>query len=154
MGKSGITDSQRLMLLAAVRRAAGELGEEQEAYRKRVMSEELGVDHLCDVSRGGGFDVLMARICRDAGDYDRAIGYSLSAAGRYRHVIVAAAEEIAPGGALEYVAGVMIQSRMVRDEAVPELAARLKADSGWLDFTMPQMRRLLAMLRTYLRRLK
>ena len=34
----------------------------------------------------------------------------------------------------------------------PTLAARLTTDSGWLDLTNPQLRRLLAMLKTHLRR--
>lgn len=154
MGKPGLTNSQRHVLFATIRAAAGELGEDQEAYRKRVMAEELGVEHLCDVSRSTGYDLLMARICRDAGYCDSAIKYALSAVNRYRHLIVERAEKIAPGNALGYVAGVMIQSRTVRDVRQAALAARLETDSGWLDFTVPQLQRLLAMLATYLRRLK
>lgn len=150
---NGLTQSQRMTLFATIREAAREQGEQPEAYRKRIMAEELGVDHLSEVSRGSGFDRLMARVCRDAGDDARAIKYSLSAVARYRHLIVAAAEKIAPGNALEYVAGVMIQSRTVRDVRPAILAARLSTDSGWLDLTDPQLRRLLAMLKTHLRRL-
>lgn len=52
MAKPGLTNAQRHILFAAVRKAAAELGEaSSEAYRKRVMAEELGVEHLCDVSR-------------------------------------------------------------------------------------------------------
>lgn len=149
---SGLTQSQRMTLFATIREAAREQGEQPEAYRKRIMAEELGVDHLSEVSRGSGFDRLMARVCRDAGDDARAIKYSLSAVARYRHLIVETAEKIAPGNALEYVAGVMIQSRTVRDVRPAILAARLSTDSGWLDLTEPQLRRLLAMLNTHLRR--
>lgn len=150
---SGLTQSQRMTLFATIREVAREQGEQPEAYRKRIMAEELGVDHLSEVSRGSGFDRLMARVCRDAGDDARAIKYSLSAVARYRHLIVETAERIAPGNALEYVAGVMIQSRTVRDVRPAILAARLSTDSGWLDLTDPQLRRLLAMLKTHLRRL-
>lgn len=148
-----LSQSQRMTLFAMIREAAREQGEQPEAYRKRIMAEELGVDHLSEVSRGSGFDRLMARVCRDAGDDARAIKYSLSAVARYRHLIVETAEKIAPGNALEYVAGVMIQSRTVRDVRPAILAARLSTDSGWLDLTDPQLRRLLAMLQTHLRRL-
>ena len=149
---NGLTQSQRMTLFATIREAAREQGEQPEAYRKRIMAEELGVDHLSEVSRGSGFDRLMARVCRDAGDDARAIKYSLSAVARYRHLIVETAEKIAPGNALEYVAGVMIQSRTVRGYDQPTLTARLASDSGWLDLTNPQLRRLLAMLKTHLRR--
>ena len=150
---TGLTYSQRHAFFAAVRDAARELGEPQETYRKRIMSEELGVDHLADVSRTSGFDRLMARACRDKGDDAHAIAYALSAVSRYRHLIVDAAEKLAPGNALAYIAGVMIQSHTVRGCDQPTLAARLKADSGWLDLTDPQLRRILAMLKTHLRRI-
>lgn len=149
---NGLTQSQRMTLFATIREAAREQGEQPEAYRKRIMAEELGVDHLSEVSRGSGFDRLMARVCRDAGDDARAIQYALSAVTRYRHLIVEAAGKIAPGDALGYVAGVMIQSHTVRDMSQAVLAARLATDSGWLDLTEPQLRRLLAMLNTHLRR--
>lgn len=153
MAKPGLTNAQRHILFAAVRKAAAELGEaSSEAYRKRVMAEELGVEHLNDVSRSWGFDRLMARFCRDAGDYDRAIKYELSAIDRYRVLIVAAAEKIAPGNALGYVAGVMIQSRMARGGQSSALAASLATPFGWLGLDQAQLRRLLAMLKTHLRR--
>lgn len=151
---SGLSQSQRCTLFAMIREASREQGEQPEAYRKRVMAEELGVEHLSEVSRGSGFDRLMARVCRDAGDDARAIDYSLSAVARYRALILDAAEKIAPGAALDYVAGVMIQSRTVRGVSQPVLAARLTVDSGWLDLTDAQLRRILAMLKTHLRRLQ
>ena len=94
----------------------------------------------------------MARICHDAGDAAGAIKYALATAARYRRLIVDAAEILAPSTALGYGAGVMIQSRTVCGYDQPTLAARLASDSGWLDLTVPQLRRLLAMLKTHLRR--
>ena len=150
---NGLSQSQRCILFETIREAAHEQGEEPEAYRKRVMREELGVEHLADVSRGLGFDLLMARVCRDAGDDVSAIKYATASTARLRHLITDAAEALAPGNALSYVAGVMIQSRTVRGYDQSTLAARLASDSGWLDFTDAQLRRVLAMLKTHLRRL-
>ena len=150
---SGLSQSQRRTLFATIRAAAREQGEQPEAYRKRVMAEELGVEHLSQVSVTTGFDRLMARACRDKGDDAHAIAYALSAVSRYRHLIVDAAERLAPGNALAYIAGVMLQSHTVRNCDQPTLAARLKTDSGWLDLTDPQLRRILAMLKTHLRRI-
>lgn len=149
---NGLSESQRRTLFAAIREAAREQGEQPEAYRKRVMAEELGVEHLSQVSATTGYDTLMARICRDAGDDANAIKYALAATTRLRHLITDAAEALAPGNALSYVAGVMIQSRTVRGYDQPTLAARLTTDSGWLDLTNPQLRRILVMLKTHLRR--
>lgn len=149
---SGLSQSQRRTLFATVHEAAREQGEQPEAYRKRVMAEELGVELLSQVSPTTGYDTLMARICRDAGDDANAIKYALASSTRLRHMITDAAEALAPGNALGYVAGVMIQSHTVRGYDQPTLAARLVSDSGWLDLTNPQLRRILAMLKTHLRR--
>lgn len=148
----GLTKPQIAAYFRAAGAAARALGEPLDAYRKRVMAEELGVEHLSQVSSTTGFDTLMARICRDAGDDANAIKYALATSTRLRHLITDAAEALAPGNALNYVAGVMIQSRTVRGYDQPTLTARLASDSGWLDLTNPQLRRLLAMLKTHLRR--
>ena len=160
MAKPGLTNAQRHILFAAVRKAAAELGEaSSEAYRKRVMAEELGVEHLSDVSRSWGFDRIMARFSSDGGDFDRALSYSLAAVGRYRSVIMRTAQAIlaySPASKtrpVDYVAGIMLQSRMIKD-ASPLYVSRLESDSGWLDFTVPQLKSLLAILSTHLRKLK
>ena len=111
------------------------------------------MEHLSQVSATTGYDTLMARICRDAGDDANAIKYALATSTRLRRLVTDTAEALAPGNALGYVAGVMIQSHTVRGYDQPALAARLASDSGWLDLTNPQLRRVLAMLKTHLRRM-
>ena len=69
---SGLSGAQRRALFATVRGAARETGEDPEAYRRRIMREELGVEPLCQVSATTGFDRLMARTCSDAGDFVQA----------------------------------------------------------------------------------
>ena len=71
-----LTPLQRKALFMGIRPAAIEVGEDPEVYRKRILKEELGVEHLDEVSRNGGFDKLMSRIWADRGDYERAISYS------------------------------------------------------------------------------
>ena len=61
---NSLSQSQRRTLFATIRAAAREQGEQPEAYRKRVMAEELGVEHLSQVTATTGYDTLMARICR------------------------------------------------------------------------------------------
>lgn len=154
---TSITPAQRRALFSTVRQAAQELGEESEAYRARILKEELGVEHLADVRRGFDYDRLMARACRDCGDFERAIKYAGGGVKRLKHLIVAVAEKIVAkkgdwtGTAYDYIAGVMIQCGMERGRPAA-LAARLASESGWLDFTEPQIKRLLMMLNTHIRR--
>lgn len=155
---NGLSQSQRRALFASIREAAREQGEQPEAYRKRVMAEELGVESLSQVGRGGDFDKLMSRICQDCGDFARALSYSKGSFSRLKHLIVRAAERIVAGkpdwrgSAYDYIAGVMRQSGMIPATTPRIWCERLVSDSGWLDFTEPQMRRLLMMLSTHLRR--
>ena len=148
----GLTQPQRRTLFATIREAAREQGEEPETYRRRIMRDELGVDHLSQVSATSGFDALMARAYSDAGDAQRAAIYATQAARRMQHVIIEAARRLAPADPCAYVAGVMVQSRLapVGDNAT--LADRLRDGSAWLDVPEPHLRRILVMLKTHIRR--
>ena len=149
---SGLSEPQRRTLFSSIRNAARECGEPPEAYRRRIMREELDVEHLSQVSATTGFDTLMARICRDSGDFQRAASYATQATRRLQHLIEDVARAIAPDDPCGYVAGVMLQSRLapIGDDAT--LADRLRRGSAWLDIPEPHLRRILAMLKTHLRR--
>lgn len=151
---NGLTQSQRRTLFAAIRSAAQEQGEETELYRRRIMAEELGVEHLSQISPTLGFDTLMARICRDAGDDAGAIRYATAATNRLRHLIMDTASILAPGHALNYVAGLMIQSGIVQgfNGERQLLASRLESDAIWESIIPEDLRRILAMLKTHIRR--
>ena len=149
---TGLSESQRRALFASVRGAARETGEDPEADRRRIMREELGVEHLCQVSPASGFDRLMARACSDAGDYARAGDYAVASSRRLRRLVEEAAREIAPAHPFLYVAGVMVQSGIARTRDADALAASLEGGTGWLDYPDGDMRRVLAMLKTHLRR--
>ena len=156
--RNQLTPLQHRLFFMAIRPAAQEVGEEPEAYRRRVLQEELGVEHLAEVSRGGDFDKLMARIWQDLGDYSRALEYSMGSFSRVKHLIVKAAERIVAakpdwrGSAYDYIAGVMHQCGMLKERPTRAFTERLVADSGWLDFTEPQLKRLMMMLNTHVRR--
>ena len=149
---TGLTQPQRRTLFAAVREAAARQGEMPEAYRRKVMAEELGVEHLAQVSSTSGFDALMARISRDAGDLRRAAHYATQASHRLQYVILGAARRIAPADPCGYVAGVMVQSRLAPLAETDVLADRLRSGSAWRDVPVPHLRRVLMMLKTHLRR--
>jgi hypothetical protein len=151
-----LTESQRRTFFAAIRPAAADVGENVDDYRHRILHEELGVDSLSEVSRGAGFDKLMARIWCDRGDYAQALKYSQQSFARVRHLIVDLATRIVrknghSGTPYAYLAGVMVQAKMI-EGPVSKWSERLPNETAWLDFTEPQLRRLLMMLNTYIRR--
>ncbi len=158
MSKQPLTDLQRRTFFMALRPAAQEAGECPETYRKRILKEELGVEHMAEVGRSGDFDKLMSRIWQDRGDYCRALEYSTASIGRLRYMIVAAAKRIVEakpdyaGDVYDYIAGVMHQSRMVADRPPRAWAARLADESAWLDFTVADLKRVLMMLNAHISR--
>ena len=149
---NGLSESQRRTLFSSLRNAAREVGEPPEEYRRRIMREELDVEHLSQVTPTLGFDTLMARICRDSGDYQRATIYATQTARRMQYLIIDAARAISPYAPYRYVAGVMQQSRLAPLGDAATLADRLRSGSAWLDVPEPHLRRILAMLKTHLRR--
>lgn len=54
-------------------------GAEREAYRHRVLQEEVGCEHLADVNRTNEYDAVMARLWMDADRPDLAFHYLNSA---------------------------------------------------------------------------
>ena len=157
-GKPPLTDLQRRLFFMALRPAAQEVGVSPEEYRKRILEEELGVEHMSEVSRTGDFDRLMSRIYQDRGDYARALEYSTGSVSRLSHLAVKAAERIVAakpdwrGTVYDYIAGVMQQSRMVGMRQIHVMATRLEDGSGWHDFTESQLKCLVMMLNTHVRR--
>jgi hypothetical protein len=152
-----LTESQRRTFFAALRPAAEEVGEKVEDYRRRILREELGVESLSEVSRSSGFDKLMARVCIDSGDFERAVKYSSQTLSRMSHLIVKAATKIVrangfSGTPYAYIAGVIVQAKMSQ-HSVAVLSERLVNESAWMDFTEGQLKRLLMMLQTHLRRI-
>ena len=156
--KNQLTTLQRATLFAHVKNAAVECGEKPEVYRKRIMREELGVDHLSEVSRTDGFDRLMCRMLKDCGDYSHALDYVGGDVKRLRYLAISAAARICDGAPFDvekmlcrYVAGVMINmkySSLDRDA----LAIRLQRDDGWDDFTPVQLKKVVAALNLQVRR--
>lgn len=157
-----LTKIQRATIFLHVKGAAIECGEDPETYRKRIMREELGVNHLSEVSRTTGFDRLMRRIFEDRGEYSRALDYVAGDEKRLRHLAIRAAKEIvAERGsgtpdemtriAFKYVAGVMVQMRMSY-QTVGSLAIKLQRPDGWDDFTTCQLRSVVAALQAHIRR--
>ena len=150
-----MTAPQRRMFFMALRPAAQAVGEDHESYRRRILREELGVEHLNEARRTDGFDKLMQRVLSDGGDYARALEYAVGDVRRFRHLALAAASRIVgetdERAAYRYVASVAIQMRyssMERDA----LAMRLQRSDGWDDFTDIQLRKIVQALNCHVRR--
>lgn len=159
--KNQLTTLQRATLFAHVKNAAVECGEKPEAYRKRIMREELGVDHLSDVSRTDGFDRLMCRMLKDCGDYSHALDYTGGDIRRLRYLALSAARKCCDGAPLsdadetlmlcKYVAGIMVNMKLSRLSS-GALAIQLQRDDGWDDFTPMQLKKVVAALNLQVRR--
>ena len=156
--KNQLTALQRATLFAHVKNAAAECGEKPEAYRKRIMREELGVDHLSEVSRTDGFDKLMCRMLKDCHDYSHALDYVGGDVKRLRYLALSAASRICDGAPFDvermlcrYVAGVMINMKFSSSDR-DTLAMRLQRDDGWDDFTPMQLKKVVAALNLQVRR--
>lgn len=160
MKKPTLTPLQRKSFFMGLRPAALEVGEDPEVYRKRILKEELGVEHMADVDRGSGFDKLMSRIWQDRGDYERASEYARGLFSRIKHLIMGAAQKIVErtpdyhGSALDYIVGTMYQAKMLTRKPNAYAAERLARDVNWMQFSDQQLKSLLMMLNAHLGRLR
>ena len=155
-----LTALQRATLFAHVKNAAAELCVDPEKYRKMIMREELGVDHLSEVSRTDGFERLMCRLLKDSGDYSHALDYVGGDVKRLRYLALSAANAVCDGAPEDvelqlcrYIAGVMVNmhfSPLSRDA----LAMRLQRADGWDDFTPMQLKKVVAALNLQVSRKK
>ena len=156
-----LTQLQRKAFFMGIRPAAIEVGEDPEVYRKRILKEELGVEHLSAVSRGDGFDKLMSRIWADRGDYERALSYAQGSLIRLRHLCVQAARQILAASPepprstpYEYIAGAMSRARLVDEKPTKCFAESLASVESWARFSPADVKALLMMLNVHLSRIK
>ena len=153
-----VTPAQRRILFREIKFAAKEVGEDAEAYRKRIMLEETGYPSLRGVSSTAGFDRLMVRIATDKGDFALALKYTANSLNRVVKLVLDAAAKIVAlkgyGSGCEYIHGVMLQSGMIKERKSSAWIERLASPSVWMDFSEADVKRLLFMLNTHLRRMK
>jgi len=152
---ASLTTLQRKTFFMGLRPAAVEVGMDPEDYRKLILREELGVEHMADVTRTAGFDKLMQRIWTDRGDYSRALEYAGGDVRRFRYLAESAARKIVgTDDALtvsRYIASVIVQMRysyLDRDA----LAFKLQRVDGFDDFTPKQLKAVVAALNVHVRR--
>ena len=155
---SGLTPAQRSAFFRALQAASIELGhatpEERETYRKTVMREECGKEHLAQLSRTKDFDACMRRFASDSGDYETASRFAVADEARKAALIrICCAQVLQLKGcvmgtteAADYLAGIVEQAR------IP--CGRCSTDSSfWMDVNPDHLVLLFRILDTYRRRL-
>ena len=124
---------------------------DREAYRKRILREECGVEHLRDVDRTEGFDRLMLRLAQDAEDWHGLAYYSVAGERRLADLVADCATQVLDlcptlgVHPIAYIGGVLNQSAMSPIRTVGE--------DYWLDLAPDDLARLLQILDTHRRRL-
>lgn len=154
-----LSQPQMKCLFSAVRRAAENLGRESEEYRREVLREELGVEHLRDVTKTSGFDKLMQRVLADSGRFEAAMDYVGADINRLRFVLLRAAtrvllnmgREANESEVYKYVAGIMTQMRISYQDR-DSLWFKLQRKDGFDDFSPYQLKKVIAALQTHIRR--
>ena len=155
---SGLTPAQRSAFFRALQAASIELGhatyEEREEYRKTVMREETGKEHLAQLSRTADFDACMRRFAADAGDFETASRFAVADDARKAAIVrICCAQVMQLKGcvmgtteAADYLAGIVEQAR------VP-CGRDLSDSSFWMDCAPDNLLTLFQILDTYRRRL-
>ena len=132
---------------AAACEAQGLPADEREAYRRAVLREEGGVEHLADLGRTHGFDAVCLRLCLDAEDYAGAARYEVGDARRMGAIIGGVIRDIVAGTPTTpdvYLQGIFNHAHLGR---VPDTA------EWWLDLDPAVLRTILQMVLTHRRRL-
>ena len=154
----GLTPAQRSALFRALQAASIELGhathEEREDYRKTVMREETGKEHLAQLSRTKDFDACMRRFASDAGDYETASRFAIADDARKAALVrICCAQVLQLKGcvmgtteAADYLAGIVEQARVPCGRDVRD-------SSFWMDCAPGCVLTLFQILDTHRRRL-
>jgi hypothetical protein len=151
---TGITAPQTALFwrrFAAACSALAIASHDRETYRKRVLREELGVQHMSEIDRTTGFDKIMRRLCIDADNYEEAWRYEVGDERRLVAMVEACAGQLLqiiggnPRDASAYIAATIVQAGF----SIQETTSR----GYWLDMTSGMLQACFQMLDTHRRRL-
>ena len=154
----GLTPSQRSAFFRALSAASIELGldtaEDREIYRKTVMREETGKEHLAQLSRTKDFDACMRRFAADAGDYEAASRFAIADDARKAALVrICCAQVMQLKGctagtteAADYLSGIVEQARVPCGRDIHD-------SSFWMDCAPGSLLTLFQILDTHRRRL-
>ena len=154
----GLTPAQRSAFFRALSAASIELGHDtpaaREAYRRAVMREETGKEHLAQLSRTKDFDACMRRFAADAGDYEAASRFAIADDARKAAILriccaqVMQLKDCTAGTteAADYLSGIVEQARVPCGRDIHD-------SSFWMDCAPGSLLTLFQILDTHRRRL-
>lgn len=127
---------------------------DREAYRKRLLREELGVEHMSQIGRTTDYDRVMHRLALEAEDWDALAHYGVAGDRRMAELVADCATQVLQlscadltvASGIGYVNGILSQARLSPVRVVD-------ADDYWLDLSPDDLRILLQILDTHRRRL-
>lgn len=154
----GLTPAQRSAFFRALSAASIELGldtaEDRETYRKTVMREETGKEHLAQLSRTKDFDACMRRFASDAGDFETASRFAIADDARKAALVRICCSQVmqlkgctaGTTEAADYLAGIVEQARVPCGRDIHD-------SSFWMDCAPGSLLTLFQILDTHRRRL-
>lgn len=151
--EKGLTQKQKAVFWRAF--AAAKLvvqPKDADAWRHRILMEETGKMSLLEIDRRGEFEAVMRRLWGEAGNWEEAVRYTVGDERRAAFMIKVAAAQVVQltdgdeSAAMDYVAGILRQSRLVSN-AVAERG------DFWLDVPLANSLKVFQMLDTHRRRL-
>ena len=151
-----LTPAQQSLYWRMLKKACDALGiftqAEREEYRKRVMRESTGKEHLALLSRTGDFDAVLRRFSADAGDFDKSGHFAVADERRMGYLIKVCCLQlmqlkgVSEADARRYLGGVLDQCRIAN-------GVRTDDDSYWLDVPFGQAHKVFMMLDKHRQRL-
>lgn len=155
-----LSKSQLGTFFSEVKKAAENVGQDVEEYRKEIMRQEVGVEHLRDVTKTTGYDKLMQRVYSDQGNYEKALSFVGGDVKRMRFLAIRTATRIllnkgeagiGDRAVMSYIAGLMTQMHLSTLDR-EHLTVQLMRENGWDDFPAARLRQVVSALSIHARR--
>jgi len=150
---TGLTAKQRSAFwkaFSASCSAQGLTADAREPYRKQIMLELCGVEHMAQLNRTDHYDKLLLRLATDSGDYELAARYQSGQERRLAKMVEVTAMQLMQcqgtdaASASSYVAGIVEQAGF---------NVRQDGTTYWMDLIGGQIHALFVALDTHRRRL-
>ena len=156
LAHKGLTPAQKALYWRMLKKACDALGifsqDERDEYRKRVMRESTGKEHLELLSRTVDFDAVLRRFSADAGDFEKTGHFAIADERRMGYLIKVCClqlmqlKAIPEADARRYLGGVLDQCRIAN-------GTRTDDNSYWLDVPFGQAHKVFMMLDKHRQRL-
>ena len=124
--------------------------EAKEPYRKKLMMELCGVEHMAQLNRTAHYDKLMLRLAIDGEDYELAARYSIGDERRLAKMVEVTAMQLLQCQGTDMATAAIYVAGIVKQAGFP---VRQDGPTYWLDLSAGQIHSLFIMLDTHRRRL-